>query len=159
VISRPISLFLNRGFPNPTLPINLRSWLSNLNHIFIKTLATSSLIAKGTGGVWKAKHSRLVLRAVLAMGMRGEAGLYRCGGVPKIELQLTAKVNSQVYSVSAHHVAPHRPAEPRPQSWPGGMRRASARVWLTNLLLSGSQDPPFQSILLKYPYKIKYLNP
>ena len=60
MISRPIRLVF-RGVPQPhsayKYKVVVSTLITHLSHS--KTLATTSLIAKGTGGVWKAKHSRL----------------------------------------------------------------------------------------------------
>ena len=84
-------------------------------------------------------------------------------------------VNVRAVLISAHHVAPsrvlisaHHVVTSRPAGHalgPGSARRASARVWFTDLLLPASQvvymNPPFKSveILLKSRCEIKKLIP
>ena len=55
----PLGLFPEAG-PQPHSAYKYKVVVSTLNthSSQSKTLATASLIAKGTGGVWKAKHSR-----------------------------------------------------------------------------------------------------
>ena len=57
VISRPISLFPNRGCPQPHSAYKYEVVVNTLIKFILKTLATSSLITKGTVGVRKAKQS------------------------------------------------------------------------------------------------------
>ena len=58
MISRPIRS-VSRGWPQPHSDYKYKIVVStkNTHSRHSKTLATASLIAKGTGGVWKAKHS------------------------------------------------------------------------------------------------------
>ena len=58
MISRPIRP-VSRGCPQPHSAYKYKVVVSTLITLSSqsKTLATASLITKGTGGVWKAKHS------------------------------------------------------------------------------------------------------
>ena len=60
MISRPIRP-VSRGWPPAHSAYKYKVVVSTLitHSRHSKTLATASLIAKGTGGVWKAKHSHL----------------------------------------------------------------------------------------------------
>jgi hypothetical protein len=63
MISRPIRP-VSRGWPQPHSAYKYKVVVSTLmtHSSQSKTLATASLIAKGTGGVWNAKHSHWRLK-------------------------------------------------------------------------------------------------